>query len=241
MNNRYRVVMGVICLLLILAAVMCACTRRADGTEPEDTPAPTAAAAETALPTPAPSETPEPSPEPEDGDLVLVRDYIPSIYVDLRYATTDNFTGQRIYDFRDAQLRYGTVKKLARVQEALLAQGYSLKIWDAYRPVSAQYALWEVCPNSAYVANPNTGYSSHSRGNTVDLTLVRADGSVISMPSDFDTFSALADRDYSDVSAEAQENVRILERAMQAEGFVGYSAEWWHYTDSTPYDVVTEI
>lgn len=241
MNNRNRVVTGVICLLLILAVGMCACTRRADGTEPEDTPAPTAAAAETALPTPAPPETPEPSPEPEDGDLVLVRDYIPSIYVDLRYATTDNFTGQRIYDFRDAQLRYGTVKKLARVQQALLAQGYSLKIWDAYRPVSAQYALWEVCPNSAYVANPNTGYSSHSRGNTVDVTLVRADGSAISMPSDFDTFSAQADRDYSDVPAEAREHVRILEAAMQAEGFVGYSAEWWHYTDSTPYDVVTEI
>ena len=127
-------------------------------------------------PTPTPTPTPEPTPEPEDADLVVVQDVIPTIYVELHYATTDNFTGQVIYDFTDARLRYGTVKKLARVQQALLEQGYSLKIWDAYRPVHAQFRLWEVCPNSAYVANPNTGYSSHSRGNTVDLTLVRRTG-----------------------------------------------------------------
>lgn len=195
------------------------------------------AAAETPAATPTPA--PTPTPEPADGDLVVVRDQIPTLFVELRYATTDNFTGQRIYDFTDARLRYGTVKKLARVQAALLEQGYSLKIWDAFRPVSAQFRLWAVCPNSAYVANPNTGYSSHSRGNTVDLTMVKADGTEIPMPSGFDEFSALADRNYSDVSAEARQNVAILEAAMQAEGFVGYSAEWWHYSDSTAYEVVT--
>ena len=186
-----------------------------------------------------PAATPAPTPEPADGDLVVVQDYIPTLYVELRYATTNNFTGQRIYDFTDARLRYGTVKKLARVQAALLEQGCSLKIWDAFRPVSAQFRLWAVCPNSAYVANPNTGYSSHSRGNTVDLTMVKADGTEIPMPSGFDEFSALADRNYSDVSAEARRNVAVLEAAMQAEGFVGYSAEWWHYSDSTAYEVVT--
>lgn len=57
-----------------------------------------------------------------------------------------------------------------------MQEGYCLKIWDAYRPVRAQFRLWEVCPNPVYVANPNTGDSSHSKGNTVDVTLVRADG-----------------------------------------------------------------
>ena len=133
-------------------------------------------------PAPTPTPTPEPTPEPRDDELVTVMDYIPTVFVELRYATTDNFTGQVIYDFTEAKLRYGTVKKLARVQESLLKQGYSLKIWDAFRPVSAQYRLWEVCPNGTYVANPNTGYSSHSRGNTIDLTLVRADGTEIPMP-----------------------------------------------------------
>ena len=246
MKTGRRLLIAAICVLLAAAAALVWRTLRAREPEPEDAAAPTAESAAPAVPSPSPERTetpaptPEPTPEPEDGDLVYITDCIPGVYVDLRYASTDNFTGRRIYDFTQPKLRYGTVKKLARVQEALLAQGYSLKIWDAYRPVSAQFRLWEVCPNSAYVANPNTGYSSHSRGNTVDVTLVRADGSAIPMPSDFDTFSAQADRDYSDVPAEAREHVRILEAAMQAEGFVGYSAEWWHFTDSTPYDVVTE-
>ena len=105
-------------------------------------------------PVPIPKPRPEPAPEPEepaDETLVTVTDYIPGIFVELKYATEDNFTGQVIYGFTDARLRYGTVKKLARVQAALLEQGYSLKIWDACRPVSAQFALWEVCPDPVYV------------------------------------------------------------------------------------------
>lgn len=185
-----------------------------------------------------PSPTPTPVPEPEDSDLVLLRDYLPSVFVDLKYATTENFTGTVIYDFADASLRYGTVKKLAAAQAALLQEGYCLKIWDAYRPVRAQFRLWEVCPNPVYVANPNTGYSSHSKGNTVDVTLVRADGTEVPMPSGFDDFSALADRDYSDVSQEAARNAALLEQVLEQSGFIGYSGEWWHYSDATDYPVL---
>lgn len=182
--------------------------------------------------------SPLPAAEPGDEELVRVLDYIPSIYVDLKYAAEDNFTGMVIYDFPDASLRYGTVKKLAEVQEELSARGYSLKIWDAYRPVSAQFRLWEVCPDPAYVADPNRGHSNHSRGNAVDVTLVMADGTEIPMPSGFDDFSALAGRDYSDIPEEAAKNALILENAMSAHGFAGYSAEWWHYADSVSYPVV---
>ena len=187
-----------------------------------------------------PMPTAEPTSEPSDTDLVRIQDYIPTLYVDLRYATTNNCTGTQIYDFTDARLRYGTVKKLARVQQTLLQQGFSLKIWDAFRPISAQFRLWEVCPNNAYVANPNTGYSSHSRGNTIDITLVLSDGSEIPMPSGFDEFTALADRDYSDVSAEAAVNAELLEAAMLAEGFAAYSGEWWHYSDAVVYEVIKD-
>lgn len=76
------------------------------------------------------------------------------------YATENNFTGVRIYDFTDAYLRYGTVKKLANVQKELKEQGYSLKIWDAYRPFEAQQKLWEVYPDPNYVANPANGMKS---------------------------------------------------------------------------------
>lgn len=190
----------------------------------------------------APEDAPAESPptEPADDELVQVLDHIPSIYVELKYATEDNFTGTVIYDFTDASLRYGTVKKLAGVQTELLARGYSLKIWDAYRPAGAQFKLWETCPDPVYVANPNTGYSSHSRGNTVDVTLVLADGTEIEMPTGFDDFSPLADRDYNDVPAGAAENALILENIMKDHGFNCYSGEWWHYSDDRAYPVVRD-
>ena len=182
-----------------------------------------------------PAEVTESIPAPED--FVRVADWIPDIYTDLRYAADNNFTGQAIYDFSDAYLRYGTVQKLASAQESLETAGYSLLIWDSFRPVSAQFKLWEVCPDPAYVANPEKGHSSHSRGNTVDITLVTLDGEPVEMPTDFDDFTAMADRDYSDVGEEAAANARLLEDAMTAAGFKPYSAEWWHYSDTTSYPV----
>ena len=183
----------------------------------------------------------EPAEEPADDELVPVEEYIPTIFVELKYATEDNITGQVIYDFDVPYLRYGTVKKLMAVQETLLSQGYSLKIWDAFRPTSAQHDLWEAMPDGRYIANPYRGYSDHSRGNCVDITLVTADGAEIPMPTGFDDFTALADRDYSDVSGEALANVQLLEEAMVDAGFVPYSAEWWHFTDEVDYDVAEDF
>lgn len=176
--------------------------------------------------------------EPDNDEVfVKVTDYIPTIHVELKYATTDNISGQVIYDFTDAYLRYGTVKKLAKVQEQLLAQGYSLKVWDAYRPPYAQFVLWEAYPHAKYVANPYSGYSSHSRGGCVDLTLVTASGENIEMPTGFDDFSSRADRDYSDVASDARSNAILLENAMKDNGFMPYSGEWWHFNDTVTYDI----
>lgn len=177
--------------------------------------------------------------EPEDYEYVLVNKYIPDIYVELMYATDNNFTGVRIYDFTDAYLRYGTVKKLAQVQKELKQQGYSLKIWDAYRPFEAQQKLWEVYPDPNYVANPANGMKKHNLGGTVDITMVAADGSVISMPTEFDDFSLKADRNYSDIdNEEAVNNVMILQNAMENNGFTGYQGEWWDYSDTVEYEAV---
>lgn len=179
----------------------------------------------------------EPPSEPQDSDFVSIRDYIPDIQIDLRYATENNFTGQVIYAFSEPYLRYGTVQKLLSVQEELAAQGYQLLVWDAFRPPAAQFTLWEVCPDPVYVSNPNNGFSSHSRGNTVDISLLYADGTAVTMPTDFDDFSTLADRDYSDVSDEAAANALLLENTMKAHGFKAYSGEWWHFTDTISYEV----
>ena len=177
--------------------------------------------------------------EPEDDEYVLVKKYIPDIYVELRYATENNFTGVKIYDFTEAYLRYGTVKKLAQVQKELKQQGYSLKIWDAYRPFEAQQKLWEVYPDPNYVANPANGMKKHNLGGTVDITMVAADGTVISMPTEFDDFSLKADRNYSDIdNEEAVKNVMILQNAMENNGFTGYQGEWWDYSDTVEYEAV---
>ena len=222
-----------IALLLLAALLLAGCA----GVEPEPEREEAASPVEEQQQEPAPEPAPELVPEPENEAFVRVRDYIPEITVDLRYATADNFTGQVIYTFSDAYLRYGTVKKLAAAQETLAEQGYGLKIWDAFRPVSAQFALWDICPDGRYVANPNKGFSSHSRGNTVDLTLVTSDGEDVSMPTGFDDFSAKADRDYSDVEEEAAINALLLEEAMIEAGFKPYSSEWWHFSDTDSYEV----
>lgn len=190
---------------------------------------------ESTMPEPTQSQT------PADSDFVRVTDYIPDIQVDLRYAAEDNFTGQVIYDFTDAWLRYGTVCKLAKAQEALAAQGYGLKIWDAFRPPAAQFVMWEICPNDDYVADPTQGFSNHSRGNTVDVTLTSAEGDPV-MPTEFDDFSGKADRDYSDVDdPEAVANAQLLENVMKEAGFAPYVGEWWHFVDSERYPVEEEF
>ena len=214
-------------------------------TVPVATPSPTRPPVVTyppATPEAEPTATPVPTLEPfenaapvGDEEMVRVRDSIVDIRIDLRYGGVNNFTGEAIYDFQDAYLRQGTVKKLAKVQEALKEQGYGLLIWDAYRPASAQYKLWKAMPDGDYITDPKEGYSSHSSGGTVDVCLVLPNGSIPEMPSLYDAFDATADRDYSDVSETAAANAGLLEQAMVDAGFVAYPKEWWHFMDSDEY------
>ncbi len=175
--------------------------------------------------------------EPKDSELVAVADYIPGIVTELKYATPDNFTGQTIYDFQEVYLRYGTVKKLKAAQESFHELGYSLKIWDGYRPVSAQFKLWEVCPDDTYVADPRQGYSNHNRGNAVDVTLVDSEGNELEMPTEYDDFSGRAARNYPGIPEVPANNAKILELIMEKYGFKGYSGEWWHFNDTVRYEV----
>lgn len=175
---------------------------------------------------------------PEEGQLVRILDYIPDAEIDLRYATKNNFTGAVIYDDPEAYLCYGTVKKLIQVQNELKEMGYRILIWDAYRSIEAQWKLWETYPDPTFVANPNNGITSHSRGNTIDISLVYEDGSPVEMPSAFDEFAAIADRDYTDVSETAAANSRLLEEVMYRNGFTGYRGEWWDYSDINRYELI---
>ena len=222
--------------LLIFALLLTGCVRKDIAAEP--TMPPTEAPRVTVMETTIPETEPTLPPQPESEDtFVRVLDYIPTATQELRYATADNFTGQVIYPFTDAYLRWGTVQKLILVSEDLAEFGLYIKIWDGFRPVSAQFTLWEVCPNPTYVANPTKGYSSHSRGNTIDLTLVDGDGRDVEMPTAFDDFSAKADRNYEDCTETAANHAELLEILMEKHGFTPYFGEWWHFSDTTGYPV----
>lgn len=228
--------------IILLVLCLAGCTI---GEEPQETTSPFDQTAVPTTHTPMQTEITQPQetiqPEPAEEDFVKVSTYIPDVLVDLRYSTADNFTGRIIYDFNEVWLRYGTVKKLMLVQEELKKSDLCLKIWDGFRPPTAQFKLWDICPDPTYVSDPNKGFSSHSRGNTVDITLVQVDGTELTMPTGFDDFSKLADRDYSDCSQEAASNARFLEQIMTKYGFKPYSGEWWHFTDTRSYPVEQEF
>ncbi|AVK61969.1 D-alanyl-D-alanine dipeptidase [Lactobacillus sp. CBA3605] len=154
----------------------------------------------------------------------------PNIVVDLRYATPNNFTHQVIYDFTTAITRTGTAQKLAHANALVQTHQLRLKIWDAYRPVSAQKRLFEAYPDPEFVAPPDPNFS-HQKGVTLDLTLVTATGEDCPMPTAFDDFSPLAHRD-APRTAIQDHYYQILNTAMTTAGFVGYANEWWDYRDA---------
>lgn len=248
--NKRALIVSIILFIALFALTLYACSLDSKKATPPKASAEPAVSAESTdigdtpsdspAPEPAPTPTAEPTPEveritPRNRELVRVSEFIPDIVVELRYASDNNFTGKPVYDFSEAWLRYGTVKRLMGVQNALRERGYGLKIWDAYRPGAAQYTLWEAMPDGNFVANPYTGHSSHSSGGTVDITIIDSNGRELEMPSGFDEFSAAADRDYSDVSESAAENARILEQLMTDAGFSAYYGEWWHFADMDGY------
>ena len=171
---------------------------------------------------------------PSDEALVRVLDFLPSVRQALAYATADTFSDHPLYDFTDAYLRYGTVKKLQQVCEELAAQGLGLKIWDGFRPLGAQEELNGLYP--AFLSGEDL--SDHNRGGAVDLTLVDLEtGEELPLPTGYNNFTAYADRDYSDCSPEAAANAQLLEDVMKKHGFDPSSLRWWHFNDTQEYPV----
>lgn len=167
--------------------------------------------------------------------LVDVTTVAPTIRLDLRYATPDNFTGRTVYPAARCLLRAPVAAALARVQSRLAAHDVGLAVWDCYRPFSVQERFWALVPDERYVARPvvRDGVpvegSRHNRGAAVDVTLVDARGRPLPMPTGFDDFSARAHRDASTWAPDARRNAALLEDAMLAEGFAPLPTEWWHY------------
>jgi D-alanyl-D-alanine dipeptidase len=164
----------------------------------------------------------------EQADLVELVDVIPDILLDIRYATANNFTGEVIYPVACCFLVRDAALALKHVQQDLRPLGYRLKVFDGYRPLSAQQKFWEILPDPNYVADPTVG-SRHNRGYAVDLTLVDRNGDDVAMPTDYDDFTERAHRDYLAVPVEAIGHREILETVMVRHGFIPFPTEWWHF------------
>lgn len=171
-------------------------------------------------------------PQKLSGELVELVKLDPSIRLDIRYATANNFTGKVLYKQPRALLVNLAAEALVQANKRAAADGFGFTIFDAYRPWHVTKALWDATPpgpKKNYVANPKKG-SKHNRGCAVDLTLHRlADGIAVEMPSGYDEFSPRADRSFADAPAQALAHRELLERLMSAHGFRGASNEWWHF------------
>ena len=186
----------------------------------------------------------------DPSGFVLLGDYVPSILQEIRYYSTFNFIGDRIEGYEEpcALLTKEAARALKGVSGELLVQGYRLKIFDAYRPACAvkHFVLWgiedqdlrmkpwfypELDKNALFAEGYIAKRSSHSRGSTVDLTLLdMKTGRELDMGSPFDLFSQVSHPDYRGVTQEQYDNRMLLQQAMVRGGFVPLDCEWWHFT-----------
>jgi len=164
-------------------------------------------------------------------ELVELTALDPTIRLEIRYATRDNFLSTPVYSEARAFLQRPAAEALVRAQRALRAQGFSLLIHDAYRPWWVTKLFWDATPpdRHEFVADPAQG-SRHNRGCAVDLTLARlADGRAVEMPSQYDEMTERASPAYAGGSAESRRLRDLLRAAMEREGFSVFESEWWHF------------
>lgn len=184
----------------------------------------------------------------DKSDFAQISTVIDDAVYDIRYYSSYNFTGKRINGYK-APRAYMTKKALAALAKAaedLRKQGYRLLIWDAYRPQKAvdNFVAWINNPSdpgdksfyptleksNLLAGNYIMAKSGHSRGSTVDLTIIKKDGGFVDMGGTFDLFSEISHPDYKKISKKQKKNRKILHDAMVKAGFVGLDSEWWHFT-----------
>ncbi len=164
-------------------------------------------------------------------DLVELTTLDPTVRLDVRYATTENFLGTAVYEEARAFLQRPAAEALLRAHRTLREKGLGLLIHDAYRPWWVTKVFWDATPKEKrdFVADPAKG-SRHNRGCAVDLTLYRlADGRAVAMPSLYDEMTERANPGYPGGTPEQRERRDLLRAAMEGEGFTVFDSEWWHF------------
>ncbi|MCC7339454.1 MAG: M15 family metallopeptidase [Bryobacterales bacterium] len=164
----------------------------------------------------------------DPAELIDVRDAIPGVRLEIRYATPNNFTKSTLYPEARCILRREVVEALAKVQRDLKSDGLELVIYDCYRPLAIQKKMWEIVPNEDYVANPAKG-SRHNRGAAIDVGMFDSYGKRVEMPTDFDDFSEKAHYSNIDLPAGILINRQKLRTIMERHNFAALPTEWWHF------------
>ncbi len=165
------------------------------------------------------------------SDLVDLTTLDPTIHLDIRYATTNNFLQSVFYSQPRAFMQRSAAESLVRVHQRLKQVGYGLLIHDAYRPWYVTKVFWDATPDSEkqFVADPKEG-SRHNRGCAVDLSLyVLATGAPVEMVGTYDETSDRSGADYPGGTALQRWHRELLRHAMEADGFTVFPLEWWHF------------
>lgn len=189
--------------------------------------------------TPAPAPGPETS-AVEEPETPATKEAIPDTWVemtggqgfsvDIRYATSNNFTKKKIYDCGRCYLRPEAAGALMAIQAELKeTHGYSIKLFDCFRPRPYQQRLWDAVPDPDYVTPPAKG-SMHSRGLAVDLTIADKNGRELDMGTEYDFFGEEAHQDFKGLNPEVAKNRQLLKGIMEKHGFNSIRTEWWHYS-----------
>jgi zinc D-Ala-D-Ala dipeptidase len=164
-----------------------------------------------------------------EKELVDLEKYIPGVVLDIRYATPNNFTKERIYDRAKAYARKPVADALKKIQAELNKDGLGIKIFDAYRPYKATVKFYEIYRDTTYVASPYRG-SRHNRACALDLTLINlATGEELKMPTGYDSFRKEAWPSAPVADPAVRKNRQRLIQAMEKYGFRVNPSEWWHF------------
>lgn len=174
-----------------------------------------------------------------DSTLVEVLKVDKSFILDIRYATTNNFMKIKVYPCDKCLLRKCAAEALKKANDLFKKDGFMVKIYDGYRPLSVQWELWNRTSNKNYVANPRKG-SNHNRGCAVDMTLTDLNGKELDMGTPYDFFGPEAHHTYTNLPAKVLKNRQKLKSVMESVGFKHISNEWWHYDYKIKYSVLDQ-
>ena len=175
-------------------------------------------------------------------NLIEITENKHNVIIDIRYASSNNFTGAPVYKRAACYLNNEAEIALKKAIKIAADKNLKIKIFDAFRPLEIQKALWNHTPDPNFLSNPETGSCPHCRGVAVDLTLLDKNGNELDMGTEFDTFSPLSHHGNNEVPPDAQKTRELLKKIMTEAGWDFYKNEWWHYQlfDCRKYPLFTD-